>query len=266
VVGQLWLQQKFDDRFGFQVGRLFPISAYDFFPLKNFRTVFVDPIYAADIAIPLPERGLGGFIMYRPHRSIYMRLGVHDANADDERAGFDTLFGDGELFKIVEVGFDPGFMPRRPGRPPFGDVHLTLWHQDKRENAKVAEGWGIVVSASQRFGRFVPFLRYGYSEGRRNEQLSEGFAPPALLRQMVNGGLAIDDIFGQSNDRIGIGITWAEPADRTLRDQKAVDIFYRIQMTPEIAVSPTLQVVFDPSRNPAEDMVTVGGVRTRFTF
>ena len=119
------------------------------------------------------------------------------------------------------------------------------------------------MSASQRFGQILPFLRYGYSEGRRNDQGSEGFAPTALLRQMVNGGLAIDDIFGQSNDLIGIGITWAEPADRTLRDQKAVDMFYRIQVTPEIAVSPTLQVVFDPARNPMEDRVTVGGLRTR---
>ena len=142
VVGQLWLQQKFDDRVGFQVGRLFPISAYDFFPLKNFKTDFVDPNHAANIVIPLPARGLGGFSMYRPHRNIYIRLGAHDANADDERAGFDTLFGDGELFKIVELGFDPGFMARQPGRPPFGDVHVTLWHQDKRESAQVAEGWG----------------------------------------------------------------------------------------------------------------------------
>ncbi len=96
--------------------------------------------------------------------------------------------------------------------------------------------------------------------------MSVGLAPPALLKQMVNGGLAIDNIFGQSKDRIGIGITWAEPADRTLRNQKAIDMFYRVQVTPEIAVSPTLQVIFDPARNPMEDRVTVGGVRTRFTF
>jgi hypothetical protein len=30
-VGQLWIQKKFDNRFGFQVGKMFPVSAYDFF-------------------------------------------------------------------------------------------------------------------------------------------------------------------------------------------------------------------------------------------
>jgi porin len=83
---------------------------------------------------------------------------------------------------------------------------------------------------------------------------------------MVNGGVAFDNIFGQSDDRIGIGFTWSEPANGMLSDQKAIDMFYRIQVTPEIAVSPTLQIIIDPVRNPNEDTIIVGGVRTRFTF
>jgi porin len=258
VIGPLWLQKKFNDRFGFQVGKLFPVSAYDFFPLKNFRTDFLDPIHAANVAIPLPERGLGGFVMYRPRPDVYFRIGAHDANADAEKAGFDSLFDEGELFTIFEAGFDPGIMERQPGRPPFGDVHVSLWHQDKRDEANVGDGWGFVVSGSQRFGRLLPFLRYGYSEG--------GSKGPALLKHMVNGGVAFDNIFGQSDDRIGIGFTWSEPANGMLSDQKAIDMFYRIQVTPEIAVSPTLQIIIDPVRNPNEDTIIVGGVRTRFTF
>ncbi len=258
TIGQLWLQKKFNDRFGFQVGKLFPVSAYDFFPMKNFRTDFLDPIHAANIAIPLPERGLGGFVMFRPRPEVYFRIGAHDANADAEKAGFDSLFDEGELFTIFEAGFDPGIMERQPGRPPFGDVHVSLWHQDEREEAGIDDGWGIVLSASQRFGRLLPFLRYGYSEG--------GSMGPAILKHMVNGGVAIDNIFGQSNDRIGIGFTWSDPASGMLDDQKTIDMFYRVQVTPEIAVSPTLQVIFDPVRNPFEDTVYVGGVRTRFTF
>jgi len=37
-VGELWIQQKFSNVFGFRVGQVFPITAYDFFPFKNFRT------------------------------------------------------------------------------------------------------------------------------------------------------------------------------------------------------------------------------------
>jgi porin len=257
-VGQLWIQQIFKNRFGFRVGKLFPVSAYDFFPLKNFRTDFLDGIHAANLAIPLPDRGLGAFIMYRPQPNIYLRIGVHDANADVEKSGFDSLFNEGELFKIFEIGFDPGLMERQHGRPPFGDVHVSVWHQDERDNDDVDDGWGIAVSGSQRFGRFLPFLRYAYSDsGRRG---------PTPIEHMVNGGVAIDDIFGQSNDRIGIGLTWSRPADGALDDQGALDVFYRVQVTPQVAVSPTFQLVIDPVRNPDEDAIVILGIRSRFVF
>ena len=166
-VGQLWLQQIVKNRFGLRIGKYFPVAAYDFFPLKNFRTDFVDGIHAANLVIPLPDRGIGGFVMYRPRPNIYARFGVHDANADGEKVGFSSLFNDGELFFIYELGFDPGLAERKPGRPPAGDVHVSFWHQDRRSDDNVDKGWGFVVSASQRFGRFMPFLRYGFSDSGR---------------------------------------------------------------------------------------------------
>jgi porin len=258
TIGQLWLQQVIKNRVGFRIGKYFPISAYDFFPLKNFRTDFLDGIHAANLVIPLPDRGLGGYVMYRPHPRVYVRTGLHDANADAEKAGFNSLFDEGELFKIVEVGFDPGFVERAPGRPPAGDIHVSFWHQDEREDDNVDDGWGFVLAASQRFGRFLPFLRYGYADGDRTG--------PTPIEQMVNGGLAIDNIFGQSNDRIGIGLTWSRPTNGALDDQGAIDAFYRIQVTPEIALSPTVQLVIDPVRHPHEDTVWVLGIRSRFAF
>jgi porin len=257
-ISELWLQQIFQKRFGFRVGKLFPITAYDYFPLKNFRLDFVDANSVANLAVPLPDRGLGGFVMYRPQPKVYLRLGVHDANADVEKAGFNSLFDEGELFKIFEVGFDPGFMEAQPGGPPPGDVHVSLWQQDERDDDNVDDGWGFILSGSQRFGRFLPFLRYGYSDS--------GSGGPAVLEQMVNGGVAIDDIFGQSNDRVGVGFTWAEPATGGLDDQWAVDAFYRVQVTPELTFGPTLQVVIDPARNPDEDVLFVGGIRSRIAF
>ena len=51
-----------------------------------------------------------------------------------------------------------------------------------------------------------------------------------------------------------------------MNDQKAFDMFYRVQVTPRIAVSPTLQVIIDPARNPDEDNLFVAGIRTRVAF
>jgi porin len=200
--------------------------------------------------------------MYRPQPNVYLRLGVHDANADAEEWGFDSLFDEGQLFKIFEVGFDPGLMERLPGRPPFGDVHISLWQQDQRDDDRVAEAWGFTVSGSQRFGRFLPFLRYGYADSDSSRDTSD----PTPIEHMINGGLAIDNIFGQRNDRIGIGLTWSRPLDNALDDQGALDLYYRIQVTPQIALSPTLHLVIDPVRNPNEDEIAVLGLRTRFVF
>jgi porin len=256
VVGELWIQQKFENVFGFRIGKIFPITAYDFFPFKNFRTDFVDFNHVTNAAIPLPGNGLGAFVQYRPLPSVMLRLGAHDANADVEKSGFNTF--DGELFTIFEVGVDTDLMPREPGRPPHGHVHLSLWHQDEREDAGIDDGWGIGVSAVQRFGRFTPFVRYGYAD------VDAG--GPTPVKHMVNAGLVIDGIFGQDKDRIGVGYTWSDPADRSLDDQNMIDAYYRVQLTPEIEVGPTLEVIFDPVRNPDKDTVFIWGFRTRIAF
>ena len=256
VIGELWIQKKFKNVFGFRAGKIFPITAYDFFPFKNFRTDFVDFNHVTNSTIPLPGNGLGAFVQYRPKPSIFLRLGVHDANADVQESGFDTY--DDELFTIFEVGFDTGLLPRVPGGPPQGHVHVSLWHQGEREDAGIDDGWGIGVSAVQRFGRFTPFARYGYADTE--------VGGPTSVKHMVNAGLIIDEIFGQANDRIGVGYTWSDPIDRRLDDQGVIDAYYRVQVTPEIQIGPTLEIIFDPVRNSDEDTVFVLGFRTRVEF
>jgi porin len=83
---------------------------------------------------------------------------------------------------------------------------------------------------------------------------------------MANAGLVIDGIFGQANDRIGVGYTWSDPADGVLDNQSVIDAYYRVQLTPQIQVDPTLAVIFDPVRNPDEDRITVWGFRTRIVL
>jgi hypothetical protein len=39
-----------------------------------------------------------------------------------------------------------------------------------------------------------------------------------------------------------------------------------VQVTPEIQVGSTLQVIIDPVRNPDEDTIYVWGIRTRIEF
>jgi|GEM_PF-1228127 len=256
VIGELYVQKRYENTFGFRLGKIFPITAYDFFPFKNFRTDFIDFNHVTNAAIPLPGNGLGGFLQYRPDPGVFFRLGVHDANADVQKSGFDSY--DGELFTIFEAGLDTKLLPRSPAGPPQGHLHLSLWHQDERDEVGVEEAWGIGCSAVQKFGRMTPFLRYGYAD-----QNSRG---PTPVNHMINMGVVIEGIFNQANDRVGIGYTWSEPADESLDNQDTVDAYYRLQLTPEIQLGPVFELIFDPVRHPNEDTVFVGALRARINL
>jgi hypothetical protein len=125
VIGELWIHQKIRNRFGFRIGKIFPVTAYDYFPFKNFRLDFIDFNHVTNATIPLPGYGLGAFAVYRPLPNFMVRLGVHDANADVQESGFDT-YEKGEHFKILEVGYDTSLIPRKIGRPPQSTIHVSL--------------------------------------------------------------------------------------------------------------------------------------------
>ncbi|MCK5550249.1 MAG: carbohydrate porin, partial [Hyphomicrobiaceae bacterium] len=69
-----------------------------------------------------------------------------------------------------------------------------------------------------------------------------------------------------NHDLIGLGFSWGQPTDRTLRDQYVFESCYRVVVTPYTHLTPDLQVIFNPSENPAEDRITVGSIRLRTLF
>ena len=253
VVGELWFQQRIKNQFGFRFGYVFPLTAYDFFPFKNFRTDFVDQTNVANTSIPLPLQGLGGFLQYKPTPQMFLRVGLHDANADPHESVSETY--DGELFSIFEFGLDTNLVPRQKGAPPAGHFHVSIWHQDPREELGISRGAGVTATLTQRFGQFHPFIRYGYADVD-----ADG---PTFAKQMAAIGIGFENIFAQTKDRLAVSLSWVEPPDDTLNNQTAIDTYYRLQLTPQIEFGPTLGIVFDPVSNPEESTVYVGGLRVR---
>ena len=254
VVGEFWYQQRIKNKFGFRFGYVFPLVAYDFFPFKNYRTDFVDQNNVANTSIPLPFEGLGGFVMYKPTPQIFFRFGLHDANADAHKSVSDTY--DGELFSIFEFGMDTNLVPRQKGAPPAGHFHVSVWHQDPREELGISRGAGVTATLTQRFDRWHPFIRYGYADVD-----ADG---PTFAKQMAAIGIGIENIFDQTKDRFAVSLSWVEPPDDKLNNQTAIDAYYRLQLTPQIEFGPTLGIVFDPVSNSEESTIYVGGLRVRF--
>lgn len=245
-----WEQGSLKDRLVYRLGKMDPESIYDRSRFVSANEAFLNRAFSTTLAMPVPTTGLGGAVAISPITNTYIVGGVHDAN------GTKTSLGEidkGELFTAVELGVAPGY-----GKPGMGLYHVTLWHSDAREAANIPSGRGIALTLQQELGPngdIVPFFRYSYGDGGAT-----------TVRQAIAVGLGLEKPFDQNNDLIGIGFSWGEPSDSTLRDQYVLEIFYRVQVTPHTNLSPDIQVIFDPSENPAEDTIVVGSARLRTVF
>ena len=73
--------------------------------------------------------------------------------------------------------------------------------------------------------------------------------------------------FTSRSDKLGLAINWGEPPeDSGLNEQWTMELFYRLQFSQNLAVTPSLQYISDPALNPAEDSLTIFGLRLCLTL
>ncbi len=69
---------------------------------------------------------------------------------------------------------------------------------------------------------------------------------------------------------LGFGLNWGRPSESSfgpdLDEQWTVELFYRWQLTPDLAVTPDIQFIVDPALNPDEDQLWVFGLRLRLAL
>ncbi|MHC4564687.1 MAG: carbohydrate porin [Planctomycetota bacterium] len=191
--------------------------------------------------------------------SIYIIGGLEDTNSDptDPFEGPDTFFNDHEYFKHIEIGCTTS-----KKRAYLDNLHLTLWHVDEREKAGVEDGWGAVLSFSRYINdRWMPFLRGGYADDGGS-----------LLQKSVSAGIGYqpNPVGSAPGNLLGIAGNWGQPNEAIfgsgLDDQYSAELFYRVQVTREFAVTPSAQLLIDPALNPDENTIAVFGLRARVAF
>ena len=206
-------------------------------------------------AMPIPNEGLGMALGGYLNDSLYMIAGFADTNSNPHKPGdaFDTFFDDREYFSHFEFGWNA---TRKTAF--LNNVHLTLWHADERVAAGTPDGWGAGVSWSKSVkDHWIPFIRAGYADDGG-----------AILQKTFSTGFAYQTVPG--GNQLGIGYNWGEPSESTfepgLRDQTSVELYYRIQLFKELAITPDVQYIKNPALNPAEDSLWVFGLRARLAF
>lgn len=259
-LSQLWYEQHLiRDRLLIRFGKIAPFAVFDYYKYKSPRVAFLGQPQNFNPTIPFPPTALGVGGGARLTNGSYVAGGVFDANGSPIRPGFDTLFDDGELFSIGEFGWAPDFVfglePGMDYRPGNDDYHLTFWHSDERKSIGRPEGWGFTGSLQKGFGNIVPYARYGYSNGGAT-----------TLKQFASIGAGFESVFGYDDDTIGVGLSWGDPWNSSLDNQYALEAFYRMQLTPQFALTPDVQVIVDPATDPSSDLLGVFSLRGRIAL
>lgn len=107
-------------------------------------------------------------------------------------------------------------------------------------------------------GRYLPFLRYGDSDGGGG----------ALNEKLLSAGLGI--YFGETGDAFGVGLSKSTPSALTfapgLDDQYTGEVFNRYMLSKHLAITPDLQHIKEPALNPNENSIWIAGIRARLTL
>jgi porin len=258
-LSNLYWRQRFLNGSATLVGGYLDVTDYvDTFVGGSPWTGFVNLAFSTGSAsMFLPNEATPGAALgFMASDKVYVIGGVANAYSDPTDPfddSLDRLFSDGELFKSLEIGWTAS-----QDRIYQDNTHVTVWHVDDSVLAGAQKGWGVAFSHVRHINdRWMPFLRGGYADDGGS-----------LLEKSISAGVLYQHNPG--SHLLGLGLNWGEPNETTfapdLDDQVTAELFYRINLTQQLAITPSLEYLRNPALNPQEDSIWIVGVRLRFAM
>jgi len=252
-----WRQRVWQGRLSFVVGLLDATDYVDVYgmasPWMHF-TNFAFSTGSETIYIPNDAAlGIGVGLYITDH--IYTIASISDAASDPTKPwkSFETFFSNSDYFKSVEVGW-----VKSKERHFFDNIHLTWWNSDGSEVTASLPGWGLAFSGTWFINdKIMPFLRGGFAEDGGT-----------LLQKSVTAGLGWYQKKGRS--LLGFAAGWGEINETTwdsgLSDQITMELFYRMQISSRLAITPDIQYIINPGLNPDASSIFLWGLRGRIVI
>lgn len=248
-----WTQGFADNRVGVAIGRLAFDAYLDAFPFQTFSRGFINRSFLLNPT--LATTGIGALgIVAKGYISEQVWIGgqIYDGNAVSGDFDWDT-FDQHEWLKSLEIGWTPSFDRRNKDR-----VQFTWWEKDARREAGVPAGKGWAVSAAyQLTEQWQPFLRFGHSDGGAGVAAEDAASIGVEMKPRMDQAWSI-------------GLGWARPSRKThgrgLDDEYVVETSYKFQLSPNFSLTPDLQYIRDPAKNPDENHAWVFGLRAILTL
>lgn len=248
-----WRQTLLDGKMKAIAGKISAISWYNTHALSSSMRGFQNTALQSSLSKPAPGRGIGGGAAIRLGDRFVALAGIHDANAVTTGNPFDTI-DEGEFYTSAELRWFPTSFDRRR----WDQVKVSVWHQDERTAAGIPSSQGATFLASYMFNDFwMPFVYGGVSNGEAS----------IFEADLVAGvGFGFNTKHRAARDVLGLAVGWGRPADKSLQEQYTSEMFYRFQLVQNVAITPSVQYIKNPAKNPEETSVWVAGVRARWTF
>ncbi len=250
ILGNLYYKQNFaNKRVGFIAGRFDPNDFMSVLGYANPWTTYSNVAILLNPSIALPDwswgAGMGGW--FGGNNNWYAQGTINDANGTITDESF--FSGGAEFFKHAEVGWTPSKAERY-----FTNVHVTGWHVDEREDAGISSSHGIAIGANKTWNEtWMLFGRLGWSDG----------TAPIYNKTAT---LGVGRLIRQWSDVFGIGVNWGQPPNDSLPVQWTTEIFYRMQLSQNLQLTPSLQYLKDPALNSVNSSVWVFGLRMRLSL
>jgi hypothetical protein len=189
--------------------------------------------------------GVNGIYWKTP---FYISLAVMDGKANRNYPDFASL-ADGQMLYLGEIGFE-----RDVDGPNEVAIRCTFSHLDVHDIN--GPGQSIMISSDLHFnGLWALAARWSKSFNRLNADHQELFSLGTLWTKP----------FSRASDLLGLGIFSGKPSEVEYNWESGLELFYKLQLTHTISVTPDLQYWF---RNDASiDVSTwVWGLRSEVEF
>ena len=239
-----WHQKLVDGLVDVRVGQLEPASLFNSnsYASDDTRSFLSTPL-SSEPSRTHPAPGLGVIVIGKILENVFLGGALSDANGKGEFLDFDS-FSQGDYMTNVSIAWKPTICGLGPGSYQF-----AMYFVDATDTASYSRGFGINLEQSVSDDRAI-FFKYNQSDKRQ-----------PLIRKSAAGGIMWTNPFGWGEDWLGLGAGWSEPTDQALRDEYVLESFWRMQMTPALQFTPGVQLWFDPSRTPGDDLQTAFTLR-----
>ena len=86
--------------------------------------------------------------------------------------------------------------------------------------------------------------------------------------QIYERSMTIGAIYyvARRSDLAGLAVNHGELAAPGLNTQTTAELFYRVQLAQNLAITPSIQWLYDPALNDENDRITLFGLRLRVTL